>query len=196
MRTPLRELQTAVSAHQSTIHSSSTYLCSSRALDILKLDTTSPVTRMKSERTRDLASTSRSTSPRERYRSEVTKRTVLEDVCWHHLDFLQEGKKTSGRHKEAVPTNTLGHSVPSACHTGKGMQGASCDSEPAIARLKYTQKVNWGAVPQHSTVLTHCTTSPLHSRNSLFWDMLGNHCWKGVPYSFDKNQRGFWGFVE
>lgn len=98
MRTLLREPQPGVSAHQASIHSSSTYLCSSRALDILKLDTTSPVTRMKSERTRDLASTSRSTSPRERYRSEVTKRTELGDVCRHHLDFLEEEKK----HQEGI----------------------------------------------------------------------------------------------
>lgn len=102
---------------------------------MLKLDTTSPVTRMKSERTRDLASTSRSTSPRERYRSDVTNRTALGDVGRHHLDFLQEGKKN---HQEGIKRLFLQTQSPSACQTCKGIQGASCDSElsPGLGTLR------------------------------------------------------------
>lgn len=69
---------------------------------------------MKSERTRDLASTSLSTSPRERYRSEVTKRTVLGEVCRHHLDFLRGEKhirkaQKSYSYRELRRTWCMGH---------------------------------------------------------------------------------------
>lgn len=137
LKSLFRELQPKVSAHQANIRSFNTYLCSSRALDILKLDTTSPVTRMKSERTRDLASTSRSTSPRERYRSEVTKRTVLGEVWRHHLDFLeveQHIRKAQRSYPYREVTRTQG---PSAHHIRKWMQGESCYNKPTIDRLRY-----------------------------------------------------------
>ena len=66
------------------------YLCSCRAWLMSIFDTTSPYTNKKSERTRDFASTSLSTSPRERYISEVMMWTVFGEVGRHHFDFLSD----------------------------------------------------------------------------------------------------------
>lgn len=64
------------------------YLCSCSASLRSIFDTTSPYTSTKSERTRDFASTSLRTSPRDRYMSEVMMCTVLGELGRHHLDFL------------------------------------------------------------------------------------------------------------
>lgn len=64
------------------------HLCSCRAWLMLTFDTTSPYTSTKSERTRDLASTSLSTSPNDRNISEVMMWTVFGELGRHHLDFL------------------------------------------------------------------------------------------------------------
>lgn len=80
-------------------------------------ETTSPYTRRKSERTKALASTSRRTSPSDRYNSDVIIRTTLRDVGRHHLDFLKEGDEGNEqiKHKEHVEFPYFAH--PFNIHT-------------------------------------------------------------------------------
>lgn len=79
-----------------------------------------------------------------------------------------------------------------AARRGKGAQHTKTGHNAKGGTLIYTAtqetpdfrqenlNANTNAVPTHSTLLIHCTTTLLHRRNGLFCDVLGDFSWKGI----------------